>query len=84
MIPDFLMGDVLVYDTETAVLGDHVCEAGFALFRKAKLVREWGMFVSPTISIDPEASEVHKIYDRDVRNAPTFEQLAWYFYNFMS
>lgn len=80
-IPSYLKGSVLVYDTETADLGKDVVEVGFSLFQDAKLVREWGTFVRPTIPINPEASAVHKIYDRDVEDFPTFAEIAWWVWN---
>jgi len=74
--PDFLKKYVLVFDTETARLGDHIIELGFSLFKDMELVREWGMFVKPTVQIDPDASKVHHIYDKDVENSPTFKDIA--------
>lgn len=81
MIPEYLQGDILSFDTETAVLGDKVCEIGFSLFRKTELVYEWSTFVNPGIPIDPEASKVHKIVDGDVENSPTFSEIVWVVYN---
>jgi DNA polymerase III epsilon subunit-like protein len=80
-IPSYLLGDVLAFDTETALLGDKVCEIGFSLFRNAQLLNSWGTFVNPGIPIDPGATKVHNIYDKDVENAPTFQDLAWCIYN---
>jgi len=34
------------------------------------------MLINPTIPIDPQASEVHGIYDADVADKPTFKQIA--------
>lgn len=34
------------------------------------------MLINPTIPIDPKASEIHGIYDKDVAEAPTFAQVA--------
>lgn len=81
MIPTYLMGDVLCFDTETAVLGDKICEMGFTLFRGGEPISSWNSFVNPQIPIDPEAAAVHKIYDSDVENAPTFKDIGWYIYN---
>lgn len=81
MIPDYLQKDILSFDTETAVLGDKVVEIGFSLFRNMKSIYEWSTFINPGISIDPEASKVHKIYNSDVSSSPTFKDLAWCIYN---
>jgi DNA polymerase-3 subunit epsilon len=83
-IPQYLKGSVLVYDTETADLHSDVIEIGFSLFQNTKLVKEWGTFVRPTIPINPEASAVHKIYDRDVEDAPTFAEIAWWVMNILT
>lgn len=83
-IPKELHKDVLVFDTETATLGDHVCEIGFSLFRDGQLIREWGTFIKPTIPIEAEASNVHHIYDSDVDEAPSFADVAWYIYNILN
>jgi DNA polymerase III epsilon subunit-like protein len=80
-IPSYLMGDVLCLDTETAILGDRVCEIGLSQFRNGQLAYEWGMLVNPGIPIESGASEVHKIYDSDVENAPRFHEIGWAVYN---
>jgi len=84
MIPNYLLGDVLSLDTETAVLGDRVIEIGISTFRNGELVNEWGMYVNPTVPIDPEASKVHNIYDKDVDSAPTFADIGWVIYNYIN
>jgi len=76
MIPDYLKGYVSIFDTETAVLGDYVCEIGFSIFKNAELVHEWNTFVKPPIPIDPDATEVHKITDADVADAPVFAEIV--------
>ncbi|MCK5602819.1 3'-5' exonuclease [Candidatus Pacearchaeota archaeon] len=76
MIPNYLKGYVLVFDTETAYLGDHVCEVGFSIFKDTNLVHEWNTLVKPLVPIDPEATKVHKINDSDVEDAPTFAEIV--------
>lgn len=83
-IPGFLKNYVLVYDTETAKLGDHIIEIGFSLFKDAELVKEWGMLVRPIVSIDPDASKVHHIYDRDVEGCPPFKDLIPMVFNILN
>jgi len=82
-IPKELLGDMLCFDTETALLGDRVCEIGMSLFRNGELVNEWGMYLNPTVDIDPEASKVHNIYNRDVESAPKFADVAYVIYNYL-
>lgn len=85
MIPEFLKnGSVLVFDTETAQMHDHVCEIGFSLFRDADLVLESGTLVKPLIEIEPGAEAVHKISNQDVEDQPTFEQIAPWCYNILN
>ncbi len=83
-IPKELLGYVAVFDTETAILGDHVIEVGFSTFRNAKLDREWGSFVKNMIPIDPDASKVHNIYENDLIDAPTFAEIGWFIHNQLS
>lgn len=75
---------LLCLDTETAQLGDHVCEIGFSIFIGKKLRSEWGTFVKPIIPIEPEASNVHHIYEKDVENAPTFKDIALLIHGMLS
>jgi DNA polymerase III epsilon subunit-like protein len=83
-IPDYLMGYVISVDTETAVLGDHVCEIGVSIFKAGKVDREWGTFVKPTIPIDPKASAVHNILEKDVEKSPSFAEVAWFIHGILS
>ena len=80
-IPKELYGDVFCFDTETAVLGDHVCEFGYALFRETQMHTSNSMFIKPIIPITKEVSEIHQIYDGDVENSPTFKDVAYFIYN---
>ena len=83
-IPTALNGAVLVYDTETAELGDRVCEIGFTIFQAGEVVMEWGTLINPTVPIDPEASNIHHIMDKDVMNMPTFADIAWLIHSNLS
>jgi len=83
-VPKELLGDTLMFDTETAVLGDHVCEIGLSHFKNGKLHREWGSLVKPIIPIGADVSAIHKIYDSDVENSPTFADIAWFIYNYLN
>jgi DNA polymerase-3 subunit epsilon len=83
-IPKEFQGDVLSFDTETAVLGDHICEIGFSLFRNGELQYEWGTLIKPIVAFDPESCKVHNIYDKDVVDSPTFKDIAWHIYNILN
>jgi len=83
MIPDILRKDVICIDTETAVLGDHVCEVGISLFKNAELVHEWSTLVKPIVPLDPKSSEIHKIYEKDLVDAPSFSDIAFVVYNYL-
>ncbi len=39
--------------------------------------------INPTVPIPLESSLIHKIYDEDVKDAPTFQQVARNLYQFM-
>jgi len=84
MIPSYLKQDILCLDTETSVLGDHVCEIGFTLFRNTEQVSSWNSFVKPGIPINPEATKIHNIKNEDVENSPSFNDLSWFIYNNMN
>ncbi len=45
---------------------------------------EWKtMRINPTIPIPQQSSDIHGIYDEDVKDAPTFEEAAQELYNFL-
>jgi len=83
-IPDFLRQTILVFDTETAQLHDHICEVGFSMFKNMQLEQEIGALIKPVIPIDPGAEAVHKISDRDVEDQPPFKQMAMWCYNILN
>lgn len=66
-----------VFDFETTGLsydnGDKVVELAFVKYSfKDGIIDEFSSLVNPQIPIPFDASEVHGIYDSDVKNAPTF------------
>lgn len=83
-IPDYLKGTIVVFDTETAIMHDHVCEIGFSVFKDAELSYEWGTLVKPIITISKESEAVHKISNRDVEDQASFQQLAPWCYNILN
>jgi DNA polymerase-3 subunit epsilon len=55
---------------------DRVVEVGIAIARGGTIVDRKNWLVNPGRSIPKEASEVHKITDEDVKDAPSFEAVA--------
>lgn len=55
---------------------DRVVEVGVALARGGQIVERRNWLVNPGMPIPQEASEVHKITDADVADAPRFEAIA--------
>ena len=55
---------------------DRVVEVGIALSRGGQIVDRKNWLVNPGIPIPKEASDIHKITDEHVRDAPRFEAIA--------
>jgi len=55
---------------------DRVVEVGIALSRGGQIVDRKNWLVNPGIPIPKEASDIHKITDEDVKDAPRFEAIA--------
>ncbi len=66
--------DVETTGTDASV--DRVVEVGIALARGGEVVERKNWLVNPTRPIPKEASDVHKITDDLVRDAPRFEAIA--------
>lgn len=71
---------IVILDTETTglfpALGHRVIELGAVRLEKGEKVGELSTLLNPGRSIDKRASKVHKLYDKDVENAPKFEEIA--------
>jgi DNA polymerase III epsilon subunit-like protein len=64
--------DVVILDTETTGLtGAYICD--LAVIRRGGVV--FNTLVNPGLHIPEEASRIHGIFDKDVEDAPTFEEL---------
>jgi DNA polymerase-3 subunit epsilon len=55
---------------------DRVVEVGIAIARGGEIVERHNWLVNPGRPIPTEATEVHKITDDDVKDAPSFEAVA--------
>jgi DNA polymerase-3 subunit epsilon len=70
---------IALIDVETTgkdASADRVVEVGVAIARAGVVVERKNWLVNPGRPIPKEASDVHKITDEDVRDAPPFEALA--------
>lgn len=70
---------VVVIDTETTGLrpafGHRVVELGAVRLESWEVVAELSEVINPGRDIPADVSAIHNIYNEDVANAPTFEQL---------
>jgi DNA polymerase-3 subunit epsilon len=70
---------IVLVDVETTgrdPSADRIVEVGMAFARNGEIVERRNWLVNPGRPIPTEASEVHKITDDDVRDAPRFEAVA--------
>src|SRR6516164_9351390 len=70
---------IALVDVETTgkdASNDRVVEIGIAISLKGEIVDRRNWLVNPGRSIPKEASDVHKITDDDVKDAPPFEAVA--------
>jgi DNA polymerase-3 subunit epsilon len=70
---------IVLIDVETTgkdASVDRVVEVGIALSRGGVVIERKNWLVNPGIPIPKEASDIHKITDEDVKDAPRFEAIA--------
>lgn len=69
--------------TGTNITKDRIVEYAFLkVYPNGKF--EWRVGrVNPEIPIPPESSAFHKIYDEDIKDAPTFKEVAKELANFL-
>lgn len=66
-------------DTETTgreAASDRIVEVGIIVGQSGAVQRRYNWLINPEMPIPPAATEVHKITDDDVRDKPTFAQVA--------
>jgi len=72
--------DFIFIDVETTGLsyasGDAVCEIGALRLRDDKVVDTFQTLINPKREIPAEVSNIHHIYQKDVEDAPYFENIA--------
>jgi DNA polymerase-3 subunit epsilon len=71
---------IAVIDTETTgrdpQTGDRIVEIGIVVGLRGEIVKQWNWLVNPERPIPDEAREVHGISDDDVKDKPTFKEIA--------
>ena len=81
------MSNKIFFDTETTgvdPINDRIVEiAIIKTDENLNIIDEFYTLINPTIPIPLEASEVHNIYDEDVKTAPIFKDVASDIYSFI-
>jgi DNA polymerase-3 subunit epsilon len=74
-----LKNPIVFFDLETTginVASDRIVEISWLKIMPGGNVSSYTQLINPTIPIDPKATEVHGITDEDVRDQPTFKEIA--------
>ena len=74
-----LKNPIIFFDLETTginVTTDRIVEIAIIKVQPNGKEEEKSMRINPTIPIPKDASKIHKIYDEDVKDAPTFKAVA--------
>lgn len=63
-------------DVETANVDySSICQIGIAEFNDGKIIDKWSTLINPETYFDPFYTSIHGISEKDVRNAPTFDDV---------
>ncbi len=74
-----LKNPIVFFDLETTGINiavDRIVELSYLKIEPNGTETSKTILVNPTIAIPPQATEIHGITDEDVRNAPTFQEIA--------
>ena len=74
-----LKNPLVFFDLETTgvnVTSDRIVEIAIIKVNPNGTEEEKSMRINPTIPIPKDASKIHKIYDEDIKDAPTFKSVA--------
>lgn len=84
-VPFSECGDFIAFDTETSGLtaGAEIVEISAVRFERFRPTEIFTTLCKPYGRISPQASSITGIYDRDVRNAPRFSEIADAFEEFI-
>lgn len=78
---------LVFFDVETTGLnphqGDAICEIGAVKVKEDEIVDTFQTLINPKRTIPLYVSSVHHIYDKDVKDAPYFEDIADEFLEFL-
>ncbi len=58
------------------IIGDAICEIGIFKVKDRKVIDKFHSLINPKRPVPKEAYQVHKISDQDLKDAPSFEQVA--------
>lgn len=76
----------VVIDTETTGLSsrtDEIIEIGMVKVKDGNIIDEYSTLIKPNCVISASASRVNGIYDSDVKNAPSFDDVCDNIHNFI-
>ncbi len=74
-----LKNPLVVFDLETtgtSISKDRIVEMAFIKISPDQTIEEKCRKINPTIPIPDEVSKIHGIYDKDIKEEPTFKQVA--------
>ena len=74
-----LNNPIVFFDLETTginITSDRIVEIAIIKVHPNGKEEEKSMRINPTIPIPKESSKIHKIYDEDIKDAPTFKEVA--------
>jgi len=81
-----LKNPIVFFDLETTginVTSDRIVEIAIIKVHPNGKEEEKNLRINPTIPIPKDSSKIHKIYDEDVKDAPTFKDVAKEIANFI-
>ena len=68
--------DYLAIDVETANADySSICQIGLVQVQNGKIADQWSTLINPEAYFDPFNISIHKITEKDVENAPTFDEV---------
>ncbi len=71
------MNNFIAIDVETANSDmSSICQIGIVKYVKGELVEEWESLINPEVYFDSMNINIHGITKKDVKNSPTFREVA--------
>jgi len=85
MLP--LSNDIVFFDLEATglnIVQDRIVQVGFVkLFADGRPAEELEMKINPTVPVNPEAAAIHGMTNEDLKDEPTFAEVAQRLYDFI-